>query len=833
MRAPSVKLMRRVLLGIIILTLASVLVNYVQTWRHRSRQVSRAPQILDAAMKRSAKEVEYVEYRGTPRVPKFKIHAQFAHEKQTGQNLLEGIEACDFNPDGTIRNEIHSLRAEYDPVRKIADFAGDVRLFINRKIELRTDSLHYDLDSEVGTTPDLMRFFSEQISGTARGIRFEQKHRSLELLSQVDLNIVREDKKKGGAGKDRRVHATAQRAYCSETAGRILFEGNARLVSDMQVLSGEHIEALLDSEHKRIRSLTAEGNALYRQDMPDEARSLSGERLVFGIRDGALQNISVSGQAEFFTASPSETQNLRGREIDVNFDAKELPTQIKARGSVIYLSDRGADQIRMSGDQLDAAFITGTKILQSIQILKPDKAPSGMPVEQTLLKMGTTHGDGSELQADDIRVSLRERNGRSAVEKLRAEGTARYVSKPARKDANLEPVRSLSASLLEMTQSKTGDYFESGSASGNVVFLEESNGPASRPQLRKMIADRARFQFYPDSNALKHLDADGNVQLAYEKSGSAKSDAIEKFLTSSENMKAEFAVQAGKSTVESVLQWGHFRYEDGLRNASSGRCEYDAGKQLLVLTDFPQITDSEKSTTGDRVEYDQGGKILSVHGKVRSEFHSRKGPGSLFAPESASSSGIVKADEMHYWTDSGRARYTGNVHLLSDNQNLQTDTLEISNGMEQVVAQGKVRHLISRRESGGSSTSSGKKSGQAAPDILTLIQSSTMSYLKDINRISYSGKVTMHSADADLSSDDLDAIPDSEGKKIQQATARGNVVVQYGARSCKGDVADYFLDSKKFIVTGKPAEFNDPAKGRSYARRLTSTTADDTILLEK
>jgi len=108
-----------------------------------------------------------------------------------------------------------------------------------------------------------------------------------------------------------------------------------------------------------------------------------------------------------------------------------------------------------------------------------------------------------------------------------------------------------------------------------------------------------------------------------------------------------------------------------------------------------------------------------------------------------------------------------------------------------------------------------------------------MSYLKDKNKINYSGKVSMHSKDADISSDELDAIPDAEGKKIKQATARGNVAVQYGTRSCKGDTADYSLDSKKLIVTGKPAELYDPVKGRSYARRLTSSTADDTILLEK
>ncbi len=827
MRVPSIKLTRRVLLGIILLTIAAVLLNYLQAWRHRSQQSAKPPAILDAQMRRSANEVEYIEYRGTPRVPKFRIHARLAQEKQTGTNLLEGIDACDFNADGSVRHEIHSLKAEYDPVRKFADFAGNVRVFINKKIELQTDSLHYDLDKEVGTTPDLMRVLSEEIRGTARGVRFEQKQQSLELQSQVDLTFNQAGGTKPGARKNGAMHATAQRAFCSDTTGRILFEGSARLVSDTQVLSGERVEAILDADHKRIRSLTAEGNALYSSSAPGESRSIGGDRLVFEIRDGALQSIFVSGQATFSASSPVETQNLRGGEIDVRFDAAELPAAIKARTGVTFQSYRGADQISMSGDQLDAIFVAGSRILKTIQILKP----SGTTGSQAILKMSADKAEGSELQADDIRISLREINGRSVLEKLRAEGKARYISRPLPKNAASEPVRTLSGSLLEMTQSKTGDYIESGSASGAVEFSEGSSEPANRPQLKRLNADRAGFQFYASNNAVKHLDAEGNVRLVYEKSGKSSGAAVERFKTYSNRMNAEFLLKEGKSVVESVQQWGDFRYEDADRNASAGKCDYDAGRQLLVLTESPRIADGETTTTGTRIEYDQSGKQLWVRGNVWSSFRSRKGSGSLFGTESSSSSGIVKANEMLYGVESGRTRYSGNVRLLADNQNLQTDTLELTKGLEQVVAEGKVRHLISRKENGGSPA--GKKSKQDPDDVLTLIQSSSMNYAKDKNKISYSGKVTLHSKDADISSDDMEAIPDAEGKKIHQATARGNVVVHYGSRSCKGDLADYDMDSKKLVVTGKPAEFYDPDKGRSFARRLTSTTADDTILLEK
>jgi lipopolysaccharide export system protein LptA len=109
-----------------------------------------------------------------------------------------------------------------------------------------------------------------------------------------------------------------------------------------------------------------------------------------------------------------------------------------------------------------------------------------------------------------------------------------------------------------------------------------------------------------------------------------------------------------------------------------------------------------------------------------------------------------------------------------------------------------------------------------------------MTYLKEQNRIDYSGKVKLHSEDADLSSDILEALWDSDGKKPKHATARGNVLVRAGTRECKGDTGDYFTDPpERFIVVGKPAELFEPGKARSFAHRLTYFTADDTILLEK
>jgi len=822
MRAPSIKLTRRLLIGIFFIVLFAVLFNYLQIWQRRARAVKTAPQILGSEMKRAAEAIEYSDYRNG--ILRFKIHAQRLVETTAGKSLLQGIEAHDFNPDGSVRNEIRSQNAEYDQGRKTADFSGDVRLFISRRIELRMDSLHYDLASSTGSSPDLLRLFSNQVNGTARGIRFDQKQQTLALDKQVDINLAGTWRQADGGTAPANTHARSDQAFYSETEGRILFRGNVRIETDVQALSGETVEAFIDPARKQISSLEAAGDAIYQSIDGKETQSLAGDRMVFGIRaSGTLENINVSGQASFSTVSTTGQEVLRGRDIAARFDAKGLPMRVEARTDVSFQTKQANGQTRITGEQLDADFLAGTKSLQKIEI-------------RNRARMSVNSGPGaesSELEAEEIHMNLRQVDGRSVLEKLRAEGAgcirgrpeacARYSSRPpAKNGVRPQPARSLSASVLEMIQSGQGDFFESGSALGWVVITEDSIAGTSAAQLRKLEADNARFRFFPGGSQLRDLEADGNVKTAYhQKAGSGKGAGIDEFRTSSDKLKAVFELKSGASAIQSVSQWGNFKYEDRARSASAGRCDYDAGKEILAMRESPKISDEESSTTGDLVEYDQAGRVLAVRGRVRSVLVSGKAEGSFFGSSSSSSPGIVTAAEMRYWTETGRIRYSGKVQLLSENQQLQSETLEFSKGLERVEAKGAIRHLIMKKSS--------RPDQPASP---ATVQSSGLTYLKDNNTISYSGKVSLRSKDVDISSDTLDAMLDREGKRVEHAKANGSVLIRAGGREGKGDLADYYAEPEKFVVIGKPAEVFDPGRGRSFARRLTSNTADDTILLE-
>jgi lipopolysaccharide transport protein LptA len=828
MHSRFVKITRRLLIGLILLVLSAVFINYAQTWYRRMRQVKNAYKILGSDLARSAVGIEYQE--NDKGVPRFKISAQKLLETRQGKSILQGIKACDFNPDGSIHNEIHSQKAEYDREHKIADFFGDVRVFFGKGVELRMNSLHYDINKKAGSTKDKLQFISGETAGTARGVTFDQIQQSLNLENEVDFVLTVTKPNPAGAAERQKFHVTSGHAFCAEGMTRITLKGNARMESKSDVISGETIEAVLSSDRKLITSLIASGNSVYRSEDSGQIQTLSGDRMEFIIgASKTLEKISVVGQAAFSSANPSEEQTLRGGEIDMLFDAASgLPTQVQSRNSVIFSRKHNEEQMQMSGEQLIAAFIARTKNLESIHIWKQ----AAMSADSGANSMR------NELHADDIWMSFREMEGRTVLKKLAAEGSARWSSGPPleRSSAYRDSARTLTASSLEMIYSAEGDSFESGSAKGKVVITESRNETEARLQMRRLSADHTQFYFFPANNQLREMDADGNVVINYEKKAKPGAKvSVEEASAESQWMKAIFALRADKNEVESVSQWGGFSYKDASMKAKSGRCDYDARKEMLVLRESPSISDDLNTTTGEWMEYDQTRRILAVHGKVRSILNTSKSKGSFFTSSqtpSSSSHAIVFADEMQYWATEEHARYTGKVQMLSESGQLDAASLDIMQGGERVDAQNVLRHYIPGKASSETAGHADKKSEtRDSTSKAMVIRSSSLKYLKEKNTLYYTGNVTANSGNLALFSDNLDVVPATQGNGIDHAIARGKVRMQQGGKEGKGEMAEYFMDPRKLVLIGNPAEILDPEKGKASGGQLTYLIADDRILL--
>jgi LPS export ABC transporter protein LptC len=831
MHPSAVKIIRRILIGLIVVVASAVLLNTLQIWRRESGASKNPPAMLHADFTRAAESIEYSENKDG--IVRFKIRAQRLRETRLGKSLLEGIEAYDFNADGSIHNSIRSREAAYDRNNRLIDFFGDVRLYLGEKIELQTASLHYDMNANVGTTAEMVRFNSRDISGGALGVRFDRNQELLELQSQVHFELNPKNNLSGTAPRKEKIRASSERALCYFASNQIVFKGKARMEAEKSgILSGEKIDIYLSSDRKRITAINAAGAALYQFRDDNESRTLGGDALVFQIgSSGSLEKIILSGRAKLDSKSSAQEEGLEASEIQILLaPSTSSITEIQAQRSVRFRMKRAEEETLVSGEKLMTSFNPETKLLKSVTVSQ----------KAELLTTGGKNQSLTNLRGDEIRVRLHEESGRALIENLQADGFVQWTVTAQQKSGTLpqqsaQPERTLNASRLEISYSDGGNYPKLGKASGKVVIAESVRNASANLQMRRLSADFVQFYFFPQSSQPKEINAAGHVQMFHERIASASGGPLaEKLQTFSDNMRALFTLKDGTGMLASASQWGHFKYKDASYSATAERCDYDATAEILALKGSPWISDERSSTTGERMEYSQRKRELVVYGKVRSVLIAQNEQGSFFQPSESSAPAIVISDEMRYWVEKRRIRYSGKVQALSENQQLQAQMLEIQNNGERMEAQGEVHHLLFPKET-SRTASKGTRSKESADlrGAATRIQSARLEYIRMKNELIYSEKVALETGDLNLTADTLNVVLGQNGKNVERATARGNVLLYQGERKCIGDTAEYYPDSGKFVVLGNPAEIHDPDRGRSFARRLTYIRADDRILLEK
>ncbi len=822
MQASHVRNLRLFLIAVICVVLVLVAYNYIQTQRRGGRIIQDAKQILSPGTARAGESIEYSDYdKGTLR---FKIKAEKLLETRQGKNLLQGIEASECNADGTIGGQIRSRNAQYDRDHKQADFSGDVRIDLGQGVQLRTESLHYDLDKNIGSTDEPFEFTSNQARGKARGFRYDHDHKILHLNGNVDFVVTRAVQKPDGSLDSEEIHVTSDRGYLSRTEQLFRFEGNSHLESATALLSGDRTEATFGPDMKRLKSLFCEGSARYVSRDAVEPRTLSGDRIDFGIQgsSGALEHIDVQGNAALESNLQGSSFRLQASYFVLDLDAiKGSPTGMHGQGEAELRMKYGSDETVISGGQLEAA-LAGT-MLQSMRVW-----------EKAHMLMGTTTDKaGNDLRADEIRLKFQSVGGKNALQELQAERSVQLMWASDSSGRGQGASQSLEAASLTMKYGAGGDAPESGNASGNVIVEGIPSGPGNQ-EMRKLEADAVQFGFHPGSDRLKEFSGEGNVRVSFARPPQASLPAQE-FRTSSVNIHASFRQSDG--AIESLSQWGNVSMADGSRTATSGRSDYDAAKDVLVLRESPRLVDPTGVTSGGTMEYDRREKKMTIRSRVRSTMKPGAAGGRGASPFNASSGGgspvIITAELMEYWSVEERARYSGGVQLLAEETQLAAASLERLQGGDLILAEGNVTHLILGR--GQTLRSTPRKSNSTLESGIgpTRVQSDRMRYAQTNRTIYYSGSVRMHSRDIDVSCASMDAVLDETGKQFEHAVAREHVQMRQGERTINGDIAEYFPTPGKVVVSGNPAEIYDPARrGKSQARRLTFFTTDDRILLD-
>ena len=379
---------------------------------------------------------------------------------------------------------------------------------------------------------------------------------------------------------------------------------------------------------------------------------------------------------------------------------------------------------------------------------------------------------------------------------------------------------------------KNGRLSQAETSGAAEITISPANGTAG--QVTHVTAGQFTATL-DDANRLHTLHGSPNAVITSVTPGQA--DRV----STSNALDVAFRPQGG---IESIVQQGDVHYHDGQRQAFANQGLFTPADHFIVLSGSPRVTGQGLTTTADTVRLNRESGEATAEGNVKSTYSELK-PQPSGALLASSDPIHVTAKTMQARRDSGIARYSGGARLWQGPNVVQAPSLSFDRDHRSMVAEG----------SGGVTPTSPVttvlvQTGADGKTTLVTITSQRLAYTDSERRIHFDGGVTMHNADATITSQALNVYlaqskqttsnqvfaPSSTPSRLEKAIAQGSVNIQQLGRKATGDKLTYLAAEDKFLLQGSPEggppSIFDAERGEITGDSLTFYRHDDRVVVE-
>jgi LPS export ABC transporter protein LptC/lipopolysaccharide transport protein LptA len=335
MRPASTLLLRRVLLGVLLLVAVTVV------WSLRRSRPAEAPdpEGSEPPEGTTIENLAFDVFREGDRKVELKARAMTGDEG--GQQRFQGVEVrFPFVSRG--ERSTATVTADegiYEAAREHARFRGNVHVVTADGFELTTESLDYRGDEGRVVTKDDVQFRQGRASGSARGAVYRVAGDVLELRKNVRLRF---EDKSGGASTE----IDAARAQGSRETRVFNFGGGVKVRKGPRVLRSERLQVMFDADLENLRRAAAIENVDLRiggsEDLSTASLPGGGERRLqcrrltaFFNDDGVVENATATNNASLVLwpgpKDPPEKRRMEARRIEFGFDEEGRLARVRAR----------------------------------------------------------------------------------------------------------------------------------------------------------------------------------------------------------------------------------------------------------------------------------------------------------------------------------------------------------------------------------------------------------------------------------------------------------------------------------------------------------------------
>ncbi|MFL6450832.1 MAG: LptA/OstA family protein [Bryobacteraceae bacterium] len=539
------------------------------------------------------------------------------------------------------------------------------------------------------------------------------------------------------------------------------------------------------------------------------------------------QTTTIQCQNVVVTLQDQRLHQIDGDHAFGNDNREDRQTAYSADRIMALFNEDGV-LVNMIGDH-NAKVISSQPV--AVTTLVGDRADMRFAVETKLV-------NGAEKQDSNLHLVLADGHAVAESRPQPRQGVELADTRTLRSDhielelkpdgKDLQEIRTSSQSQLEFTPNRPTSQHRTVDASHLRVLYGE--GSYADTFLAWNVATRTDRQ--PKAGATPKGDKPGAPPAAA--------------LTWSDELRAKF--QATSNDVATVEQIGNFRYQEGVRKASSKKASLDQKNNRMVLVENARVSDDTGSTTADQIVMDQSSGDMTAEGRVVSTHAPDKNekPGTSMLDNTQPMQ--AKADNMSTRDKNSIIHYEGHAVMWQGANRIRASVLDIDRDEQTLRAKGNVvSELTDTKKTdtpGPGAPSQAVAPGSNSPNnpTFTTIYAPQLIYRDDTREADYSGGVKLVREKMTITSRELLAFltpktPGHDDSSLDHAFADGDVTVvgvvgPNHTRTGTSEHCEYWTNNSKVILSGGSPELKDSYKGITRGRQLTYFGDDDRLIVD-
>jgi len=392
-----------------------------------------------------------------------------------GHHELEQVHLEVYPPTGDKPDQVKADRSIYDQANGVITFTGNVNIETRDALKVKTETLAYNQNTEIGETAAALTFERENISGQSTGAQVDAKNKRLELRNDVQIAVKPEALKDAKAKPNNRsqpVNIRSARAVFDQASMRLTFSGGATAEQDRDVMSGDTLTAVV-TEQKKLQKLEVRTNAYLRT-----------------MNEGRAAEVH-SRDMDFFLDDDQRLKQARGTQ-DVHGQALDADSEMKLVGA--------------SGVEVDFQPQADRSVLKEMRTFGRSVVTLAAPKSRA----NDPKAANKRLTADAVKLNWHV-TGRDLAT-LEAVGNAELYVDPVQQTAKADR-QTLTAPRFDCDFYETGNLARNFAATGGARAVIDPVLPSTERSTRTITSQKMAAVFTRETQALDRLDAQGEAKF--------------------------------------------------------------------------------------------------------------------------------------------------------------------------------------------------------------------------------------------------------------------------------------------------------------------------------